>query len=459
VTVSKGAGRTAQQPPRGDTQTEPAGSSSATASEATTGEAPTTAAASSNGRARGAASASDRRERKDARARSGQAELEGGELVEVWSDEDYARATGLFRILDEDGKADPARVPALSREELLRIFTGMVRSRLLDQRLLPLQRQGRIGFYIGATGQEAGLIAGAHAIGPDDYFVPGLRETAAGLYRGMPLATHIAQLFGNANDVTRGRQMPCHSGTRASHHVVMSSCVSSQLPHATGIAWAAKLRRDPIVALGYMGDGGTSEEDFHVALNFAAVFKVPVVFVCQNNQWAISTPLSLQTASETIAVKGLAYGIPSIRVDGNDVFAMYATIKAAVDGARAGGGPTFIEALTYRVGAHSSSDDPTRYREEDEPTLWRKKDPIERFRAWLRREKILAEADDAALVAGIDQEIREEVARQEAAPPPPLATLIEDVFAEPTWNLREQLAELERVRARAARAPDPLAEE
>jgi pyruvate dehydrogenase E1 component alpha subunit/2-oxoisovalerate dehydrogenase E1 component alpha subunit len=385
-----------------------------------------------------------------AKARSGQPEIQG-EWVEVWSEEDEARATGLYQILDEEGRADPAQVPALAKDELLRIYDGMVRSRLLDQRLLPMQRQGRIGFYIGATGQEAGLIGGAHAIGPEDWFVPGLRETAAGLYRGMPLRTHIAQIFGNANDLTRGRQMPCHSGTRASRHVVMSSCVSSQLPHATGIAWAAKLRGDKAVALGYMGDGGTSEEDFHVALNFAAVYKLPVVFVCQNNQWAISTPLALQTASETIAVKGLAYGIPSLRVDGNDVFAMYATVKAAVDRARAGGGPTFIEALTYRVGAHSSSDDPTRYRLDDEPAEWRRKDPITRFRSWLLTEKVFDESAEKGRSEAIDREIREAIAAEEAVGPPPQESLIEDVFAEPTWILREQLAELERVRAKSGK--------
>jgi pyruvate dehydrogenase E1 component alpha subunit/2-oxoisovalerate dehydrogenase E1 component alpha subunit len=368
------------------------------------------------------------------------------EWITCWSPEEEAAATGLFQILDEEGRADPLRVPKLSLAELRQIYTGMLRSRLLDQRLLPLQRQGRIGFYIGATGQEAGVIAGAHALSPEDWFVPGLRETSAGLYRGMPLATHVAQMFGNANDVTGGRQMPCHSGTRQSHHIVMSSCVSSQLPHATGLAMAARLRGDKVVTLGYCGDGGTSEEDFHVGLNFAAVFKVPVVFVCQNNQWAISTPLSLQTASPTIAQKGLAYGLPSRRVDGNDIFAMYVAIKEAVDRARAGGGPAFIEALTYRLGAHSSSDDPTRYRSDDEPAEWRKKDPLERFRKWLFAQGIYTPESEAALAAAIEAEIREVVAVQEAAPPPPLTSLIGDVYAQPTWNLREQMADLERVR-------------
>jgi pyruvate dehydrogenase E1 component alpha subunit/2-oxoisovalerate dehydrogenase E1 component alpha subunit len=391
------------------------------------------------------------------KTRSGLGEY--GDEVEVWTDEDWARATGLFQILDEQGRADPRRIPGLSAAELRQLYRGMLTSRLLDTRLLPLQRQGRIGFYIGASGQEAGVIGGAHALEPHDYFVPGLRETSAALYRGMPLRTHLAQVFGNANDLGHGRQLPCHSGSRASRHVVMSSCVSSQIPHATGIAWAAKIAAasggDPAaertIALCYLGDGGTSEEDFHVGLNFAGAFKLPAVFVCQNNQWAISTPLSLQTVSETIAVKGLAYGIPSVRVDGNDVLAVYATVKEAVDRARAGGGPTFIEALTYRLGPHSSSDDPTRYRDEAEPEAWRAKDPLVRFKKWLADTKVLTAADETALAGELEQEIRDAIAAEEQAPRPALATLIRDVYAEPNWILEEQLAELERVRARKKR--------
>lgn len=380
------------------------------------------------------------------RSKSGQGE--SFEEVEVWSDEDYANATGIIEILDENGNADPARVPQFSPAEHKRLYAGMLQSRLLDDRLMPLQRQGRIGFYIEARGQEAGMIGGAHAIAPRDYFISGLRETAAGIYRGMPLRTHLAQMFGNVNDLTLGHQLPCHSGTRASNHLVMSSCVSSQLPQAVGVAWAAKLSKTDVVALGYMGDGGTSAEDFHVAMNFAAVFKLPVVFVCQNNQWAISTPLAMQTVSETIAIKGLAYGIPSYRVDGNDVFAVYRTVKAAVDRARAGQGPTFIENLTYRVGPHSSSDDPTRYRDPKEPEPWRTKCPLRRYRLWLAKAGILSEAEEATLAAALEQEIRDGITAEEAAPKPALTTLIDQVFAEPTWILKEQLAELQRVRER-----------
>lgn len=384
------------------------------------------------------------------RSRSGQGE--SFEEVEVWSDEDYANATGIIEILDENGNADPSRVPQFSAEEHKRLYAGMLQSRLLDDRLMPLQRQGRIGFYIEARGQEAGMIGGAHAITPRDYFISGLRETAAGIYRGMPLRTHLAQMFGNVNDLTLGHQLPCHSGTRASNHLVMSSCVSSQLPQAVGVAWAAKLSKTDVVALGYMGDGGTSAEDFHVAMNFAAVFNLPVVFVCQNNQWAISTPLAMQTVSETIAIKGLAYGIPSYRVDGNDVFAVYSTVKAAVDRARNGEGPTFIENLTYRVGPHSSSDDPTRYRDPKEPEPWRTKCPLRRYRLWLAKAGILSESEEAALSAALEQEIRDGIVAEEAAPKPALPTLIDQVFAEPNWILQEQLADLQRVQERRGRS-------
>jgi pyruvate dehydrogenase E1 component alpha subunit len=171
--------------------------------------------------------------------------------------------------------------------------------------------------------------------------------------------------------------MPCHPGSRDARYVTMSSCIATQLPHAVGMAMAAKLRHDPVVIAGYMGDGATSEGDFHVALNFAAVYRAPVVLVCQNNQWAISTPVAGQTASPTIAHKALGYGIPALRVDGNDVLACYAAMRDAAAFARAGGGPMFLEALTYRVSAHSTSDDPSRYRDESVTAVWKsERDPL-----------------------------------------------------------------------------------
>jgi pyruvate dehydrogenase E1 component alpha subunit/2-oxoisovalerate dehydrogenase E1 component alpha subunit len=358
--------------------------------------------------------------------RSGQITTES---VEVWSDEDYARATGRFQILDEHGQADAAKVPELSPATLLRMVEGMLLSRMLDEQLLPLQRQGRISHYFEARGQEAGVVAGAEAILPTDYFVQGLREGTAAIYRGLPLTKYIAQILGTANDVGRGRQMPCHVSSAKIRHVSTSSSVASQIPHAMGIAWAAKIRKASDIALCFFGDGATSEDDFHAGLNFAAVYQAPVVFVCQNNQWAISTPVSAQTQSETLAIKGLAYAIPSLRVDGNDVLAMYAAIKAAVDKARAGGGPTFIEAVTYRLGAHSSADDPTHYRESSEHKTWQKRDPLLRFTAWLEARKLFPADAQATLRSRLASEIRAAITSEEAAGPPPLSSLFEDVVA------------------------------
>jgi pyruvate dehydrogenase E1 component alpha subunit len=371
------------------------------------------------------------------KVRSGQ--LTCGE-IEVWSDADWARATGLVQVLDPAGNADPARLPKLSPEQLVRLYEGMLQSRILDEQLLPLQRQGRISHYFEARGQEAGPMAGAEAIGKNDYFVQGLREGAAALYRGLPLEKYIAQLLGTAHDASRGRQMPCHIGAAAIRHISTSSCVASQIPHAVGLAWAAKIRKDPNVVLCFFGDGATSEDDFHAGLNFAAVYQVPVVLVCQNNQWAISTPVATQTRSETLAVKGLAYALPSVRVDGNDVLAMYATIKDAVEAARAGRGPTFIEAVTYRLGAHSSADDPTHYRDGGEHASWQSRDPLVRFGRWLDAGKILSTDAQAAARARITQAIRAAVAAQGAVSAPDADTLFSDVFAAPTWILEEQRA-------------------
>ena len=382
-----------------------------------------------------------------AKIRAGMGDVES-DFVEVWSDEDHARATGLSSILREDGTADAKAVPALDAAALREIYRGMVRIRIIDERLLALQRQGRIGFYAEARGQEAAVIGAVAALAADDFVVPAHRELGAVLYRGLPLRAFVAQLFGNANDIARGRQMPVHPGApRSLNYLPPSSCVATQLPQATGIAWAAKILKKKTVVLGYLGEGGTSAEDFHAGVNFAAVYRTPVVFLCQNNQWAISTPAGAQSASETFAIKALAYGMPGVRVDGNDVFAVYAATRAAVDHARAGGGPTLIEAVTYRLGAHSTSDDPTRYRP-DETLQWTRKDPIARFRTWLLASGTIDEAADVALRAAIEEELREAIDAEENVGPPPLESLIEDVFAEPTAALREQLADLQRIRGK-----------
>ena len=373
----------------------------------------------------------------------------GAEVIEIYTDADYRQATGLASILGPDGQADAARVPNLSPQELLAMFRGMLRIRRLDERMLVMQRQGRVGFYAEARGQEAAVIGPVAATEPGDWIVPSHREGGAALYRGLPVRAYVAQVLGNANDVGKGRQMPVHpAAPRELRFLPMSSCVATQLPQATGIAWAAKIKRERTVVLAYLGEGATSAEDFHTGLNFAAVFRAPVVFVCTNNGWAVSTPASAQSGSETFAVKALAYGMPGVRVDGNDIFAVHAAARDAIDRARRGDGPTLIEAVSYRLGAHSSSDDPDRYRSADETAVQERKEPIARFRAWLRAAGHLSEETERGLERDIEAEIRDAIAAEETVPPPPLGSLIEDVYVHPLPALEEQLADLRRVRAR-----------
>jgi pyruvate dehydrogenase E1 component alpha subunit/2-oxoisovalerate dehydrogenase E1 component alpha subunit len=359
---------------------------------------------------------------------------------------DEAKARGLFQLLREDGTVvDDEAIADIDRTLARKMFEAMLRIRVTDARMMALQRQGRIGFYGEALGQEAACVGCAAASLPDDWIVPALREAGVGLYRGMTTDSYIAQIFGNAGDPTKGRQMPCHPCDRDHHYVVMSSCVSTQIPHAVGIAMAMKIAgHTGRCAFGFMGDGGTSEGDFHVSLNFAGVMKVPCVLVCQNNQWAISTPGTLQTAAPTIALKALGYGVEPLRADGNDVLAVYEIARYAADKARRGDGPTFVELLTYRVSAHSSSDDPSRYRDESVTQVWRDhRDPLRRMELFLDKRGWLAAGERAAMAERLETEVRDTIARQEQVGPPALQTIVDDVFEEPTWNLREQLTELE----------------
>jgi len=227
----------------------------------------------------------------------------------------------------------------------------------------------------------------------------------------------------------------------------MSWCAATQLPQATGLAWAAKIKKDKTVVLAYLGEGATSAEDFHTGVNFAAVFKVPAVFLCVNNGWAGATPAAAQSASETFAVKALAYGIPGVRVDGNDVFALYAATREAVDRARSGDGPTLIEAVTYRLGGHNAADDARRYRSEDEVATWTARDPLKRLGLWLKTAGQLDDAKLRALDDELNSAIRAAITAEEKVPPPALRSLIEDVYVHPPATLEDQLGELERVRA------------
>ena len=325
---------------------------------------------------------------------------------------------------------------------LTRLYREMVRLRTLDERMMTLQRQGRVGFYGACTGQEAATLASAIALEPSDWIFPALRESGAMLMRGFSMVTYLCQVFGNAGDETKGRQMPSHMASKSVNQVSWGSCIGTQLPQAVGAAMAAKIKGDKTVIAAYLGDGATSEGDFHVALNFAGVFKAPVVFVCQNNHWAISVPTQKQTASESIAIKAVAYGIPGLKVDGNDAVAVFTAVRDAVARARRGEGPSLIECETYRIGAHSSSDDPTRYRDELEVSTWKKRDPIDALRARLDVAGLWSQPQEEELRAQVLAEVNAAIDEAERKEDPPRAQLFDDVYATLPWHLREQREEL-----------------
>jgi TPP-dependent pyruvate/acetoin dehydrogenase alpha subunit len=350
----------------------------------------------------------------------------------------------LIRVLDDAGRViHPEREPRIEPVELRKMHETMLLVRFLDERLLRLQRQGRIGFYLTATGEEATHVGTACALRPSDWIYSSYREIGAAFYRGYPLRTFLCQLFGNAEDPVKGRQMPVHHSARAFNFVSISSPVGTQIPQAVGTAMAARILGRDDVALTFFGDGATSTGAFHIACNFAAVRKAPCIFVCRNNGWAISVPKSVQTATPTFAQKAVAYGMPGVLVDGNDVLALAHVTAEAAARARRGEGPTLIEARTYRRGAHSSSDDPSVYRDPAEPREWEPHDPLARFRAYLVGKGLWSDDDDARFRAEHEESLARLLAEVEHLPPPKRETMFQDVFADQPWNLREQAAELE----------------
>jgi 2-oxoisovalerate dehydrogenase E1 component alpha subunit len=369
----------------------------------------------------------------------------------------FLREFPLQRIVAEDGTVvGDASAIALDDGEVLRLYRWMVLNRALDERMISLQRQGRIGFYIGSIGEEATVFGAVAAMEENDWLFPCYREHGAALLRGMPLASFLCECLGNAGDLMKGRQMPCHEAWRPGRYASISSPISTQISHAVGAAWAARIKGDEMVALTWFGDGGTSAADFHTALNFASVRKIPVVFVCRNNGWAISVPRERQTASETIAQKAIAYGMRGERVDGNDLLAVYGAVRAARTRAAAGEGPTLLECVTYRLEGHSTSDDPRAYRPAELVAPWKEKEPILRTRRYLERRGALDAASDARLREEVRGEIQRALAEAEAFPAkPPVESLFEHVYAEPLRQQREQLEELEEALAADPRVGNP----
>jgi len=334
-------------------------------------------------------------------------------------------------ILDSDGNLDSSLEPVIPPAELKRLYRAMLLGRRLDERMIRLQRQGRIGTFAPIKGQEASQVGAAATLRKSDWMVPSFRETAAMLLRGWPIEKLLLLFAG----YLEGGQPDEHQ-----HDLPITIPVATQLPHAVGLAYAAQYRGDDAIVMAFCGDGATSEGDFHEAVNFAGVWHVPAVFVIQNNQWAISVPLKKQTHSRTIAQKALAYGIPGLQVDGNDVLAVHAACTEAVERARAGDGPTLIECVTYRLGVHTTAYDPTKYRATEEVAAWEKKDPLTRFTAYLKKKRLL----DEGLEDEVDKEIAAAIHRFEALGAAPPLTMFEHVYAERPPHLEAQREQLER---------------
>jgi pyruvate dehydrogenase E1 component alpha subunit len=317
----------------------------------------------------------------------------------------------------------------------------MLLSRVLDTKIVSIQRQGRIGPYVPCIGEEGAVVPSAFSLEKNDWLFTSYRELGAHLARGMSVDLILAQLFGNSNDLLKGRQMSNSWGSKVLNDVPTAAPIGAYLPVAVGVAIAAKLKKQKAAVLAFLGDGGTSSSDFHVALNFAGVNKAPIVFICRNNGWAISLPVAKQTASESIAIKAKAYGFEGKKVDGSDSLAVYAASKSALEKARLGGGPTLIEVLTYRAGPHSTADDPKRYRK-DEPS-WENKDPVRLLKEWLVSKRLWNDEDDTLLIKEYEAMIAKSITKQESIKPLPVKELIfEDVYSEIPWNLNEQAHEI-----------------
>lgn len=344
----------------------------------------------------------------------------------------------LLSVIQDDGAAPSAKTD-LSRDELVRCYETMLKVRAFDDICMKLQRAGRIGFSIPNRGVEGTQVGAASALRPTDFLFPSYRDFGMALYHGVPAVEMMHNMFGNAQDSARGRQMPVHfSFTDPVRYFSISSPIGTHLPQAVGAAYAFQQRGEDHVALTSFGDGGTSSLGFHSALNFAGVWKAPVVFLCQNNGWAISMPAEAQTASDGYAIKAKAYGIPGVTVDGNDLLAVHQAVAEAAARARKGDGPTLIEAKTYRMGGHSTSDDPTRYVPAEALADWEKKDPVARFQRYLSHEGIWTDALESELRERCKAEVADAAKVAENTPRPGLETIFSDVYADLPAHLREQ---------------------
>ena len=335
-----------------------------------------------------------------------------------------------YQILDVEGNLI-GQMPDLSSERLLQLYRAMQLGRSFSNKIIALQRQGRATTFGSLAGQEATAVGLAAPMQPQDWLATSYREIASLIVRGIPLPTLIYSFRGFT---------PAYPPN--THCLPIQIVIGTQMLHAVGLAMAAKIVGDPVVAVGVCGDGATSEGDFNEALNFAGVYQAPAVLVVQNNGWAISVPRSHQSAAPSFASRGVGFGVPSVLVDGNDILAVYDVMQQALERARSGEGPTLIETLTYRIGAHTTADDPTRYRDAAEVESWRAKDPIARFKRFLIKRDLLTEEQDQRLLEEIDEEINHAVAEAEATAPPTPDSFFDYTAANLTPRLEQQREDL-----------------
>ena len=355
---------------------------------------------------------------------------------------------GLVRVLDNNHEAKGDWNPKLDPDTLRKGLELMVKLRIFDDRMIKMQRTGKLSFYMRSLGEEAVAIAQTMALEKQDWVFPSYRQPGAQFVRGRDMVSMICHCIGNELDNIKGRQMPVHYSYKEGRFISISSPVGTQFSQAVGVAMASAYKKKNEVTITWMGDGTSAQGDYHYGLNFASVFKPPLILNVVNNQWAISTHKNLATGGTNFASRGLAYGIPSFRVDGNDFLALYSITSWAAERARSGNGPTHIEVYTYRAGAHSSSDDPSRYRPEEEANCWPGGDPVERLKDHLIKIGEWDEERHEEMTNKIDQEVvaayKEAVKYGDLAngPFPPASTIFTDVYEEIPWHIKEQMDEV-----------------
>ncbi|EXJ76149.1 2-oxoisovalerate dehydrogenase E1 component, alpha subunit [Cladophialophora psammophila CBS 110553] len=361
-----------------------------------------------------------------------------------------------YRVMNVEGRVqDEARAdPDVTDEQVLEWYKNMLTVNILDTIMSEAQRQGRLSFYMGSSGEEGIMVGSAAALGPDDVITCQYRETGVFKQRGYTLKDFMSQLMHNKNDPGKGRNMPCHYSGRLKTGVhAVASTLGTQIPHATGAAYALKLadretgNKSPRVAAAYFGDGAASEGDFHGALNLAAVRDCPVIFICRNNGFAISTPTTEQYRGDGIASRGIGYGIETLRVDGTDIFAVYEATKEARRRALENGGrPILLEMMSYRISHHSTSDDSFAYRTQDEMNTWKTRDnPISRLKKWLENKGLWNDEMDKETRNQIRKDILTELKAAEREKKPPLSSVFDDVYGEYSEEQEAQRKELKRL--------------